>query len=160
MADALTSFESICRTAHGITEKHSAAGEILHPFDQRNIHPKLPPKIRKLFDDGHYSDATLTAFKFIDKRVAEFSGTKESGFKLMMAAFDENKPQITLTPLKTVSEIDEQRGFRFLFSGSTLAIRNPRAHEYEINDDPDLCLDHLVLASLLLRRLEKAGFIK
>jgi hypothetical protein len=36
-----------------------------------------------------------------------------------------------------------------------LAIRNPRGHEYAVKDDPDTCLDHLSLVSLLLRRVEK-----
>jgi hypothetical protein len=37
-------------------------------------------------------------------------------------------------------------------------IRNPRAHEPTIVDDPDICLDHLSFVSLLLRRLEQAGY--
>jgi glycerol uptake facilitator-like aquaporin len=37
-------------------------------------------------------------------------------------------------------------------------IRNPRGHEYAVVDDPDTCLDHLSFVSMLLRRLEAAGF--
>ena len=50
------------------------------------------------------------------------------------------------------------RAVQFLFSGSILAIRNPGGHEFGVRDSPDQCLDHLGLASLLLRRLEDAGF--
>jgi uncharacterized protein (TIGR02391 family) len=77
----------------------------------------------------------------------------------MMSAFNESKPAIKLTPLQRRSEIDEQQGFKFLFAGSVLAIRNPRGHEVDVHDDPDTCLDHLVLASLLLRRLEQSGLL-
>ena len=77
----------------------------------------------------------------------------------MMKVLSESSPLIKLTPGLTVSEKDEQKGYQFLFAGSVLAIRNPRGHEYAIKDSPDTCLDHLSLASLLLRRLEQAGYI-
>ncbi|NQV24714.1 MAG: TIGR02391 family protein, partial [Rhodopirellula sp.] len=67
-------------------------------------------------------------------------------------------PVLKLTPCTTTSEKDEQKGFQFLFAGSILAVRNPRGHEYSIHDSPDECLDHLAIASVLLRRLETAGF--
>ena len=47
----------------------------------------------------------------------------------MTQAFSEINPKIHLTPLATVTDRDEQKGYQFLFSGSVLAIRNPRAHE-------------------------------
>jgi uncharacterized protein (TIGR02391 family) len=77
----------------------------------------------------------------------------------MMQVFAESSPAIKLTPNSTTSEKDEQKGYQFLFAGSILVIRNPRGHEYSLKDSPDLCLDHLALASLLLRRLETAGYI-
>jgi uncharacterized protein (TIGR02391 family) len=110
----------------------------LHPFDRRNIHPGLPPKTRKLFDDGHFAEATFHAFKFLDKLVQKHSSIKDTGFALMMAAFNEGNPKIVLTPLKEISEVDEQKGFRFLFAGSVSAIRNPRGHEFDMVDDPSV----------------------
>ncbi|WP_232301527.1 TIGR02391 family protein [Altererythrobacter epoxidivorans] len=107
----------------------------------------------KLFNNGHYSQATFEAFKFLDIQVKKLSGINESGQKLMMAAFTDSNPKIRLTPLSTQSEIDEQLGYRFIFAGSMSAIRNPRGHD--ITMDPiDRCLDHLSFASVLLRRLE------
>ena len=75
----------------------------------------------------------------------------------MMAAFSESSPVIQLTAMSSDSEIDEQRGYKFLFAGTMVAIRNPRGHD-SIIDDPGLCLDHLSLVSFLLRRLNAAGF--
>lgn len=158
MANSLDWFERIARSAHRLDEREPVPDSVLHPFDRRNIHQTLPAKVRNLFDDGHYAEATFEAFKFVDKLVQRHSKLKESGFKLMMAAFDEAKPSIQLTPLKEVSEVDEQKGFRFMFSGGVLGIRNPRGHEVNFRDDPDTCLDHLAFASLLVRRLEQAGF--
>lgn len=158
MADALHTFEAIVRRAGRHTEARSQPIGGTHPFDERDIHPGLPSVVRDLFDDGHYAQATFEAFKFIDKQVQHHSKLVESGFKLMMQAFAEASPAVQLTPLGTVSERDEQKGFQFLFAGSVLAIRNPRGHEVALSDGPDRCLDHLSLASLLLRRLDESGF--
>jgi len=114
--------------------------------------------VRQLFDNGHYTQATFEAFKFIDKQVAKLSTSSESGKKLMMTAFSEISPSIRLNACSSTSERDEQEGYKFLFAGSIIAIRNPRGHEYDIHDSPGECLDYLALASLLLRRLQQAGF--
>ena len=74
MVSAFTRFQSIARKAH----KFSAANkevenDSLHPFDERNVHPEIDKLTRKLFDDGHYSQATFEAFKFIDKKPASLT---------------------------------------------------------------------------------------
>ncbi|MFZ7093708.1 TIGR02391 family protein [Primorskyibacter sp. 2E233] len=107
----------------------------------------------KLFDDGHYAQSTFEAFKYLDNKVKKLSKIKDSGYKLMMAAFAENSPKIKLTALSTASEVDEQMGYKFIFAGAMSAIRNPRGHDILI-DPIDRCLDHLSFASVLLRRLE------
>ena len=93
----------------------------------------------------------------MDKNIQKHSKVRDSGFKLMMKALASESPIIKLTGLSTTSEKDEQKGYQFIFAGSMLAIRNPRGHE-NLVDTPDNCLDHLTLASLLLRRLEEAGY--
>lgn len=157
MNDLLSRFERVARRASQHTAARSEPAGGLHPFDERNIHPRLPQIARDLFDNGHYAQATFEAYKFLDKEIQRHSGATENGFKLMMQAFAVEAPLIKITPLLTVSEKDEQKGFQFIFAGSILAIRNPRGHEFGIVDSPDKCLDHLSLASLLLRRLEEAG---
>lgn len=148
-------FEKLARRTHELNIKKSkeTAHEELHPFEQRNIHPKIDHVTRRLFDDGHYSQATFEAFKFLDKQVQSLSLNKESGYKLMMQAFSETSPQIKLTDLSNTSEIDEQIGYKFIFSGSVLAIRNPRGHEVLFPETIGECLDHISLASMLVRRL-------
>lgn len=157
MAGSFHLFETVARKIINIPTRETEPS--LHPFDSRNIHPQLPPKVKKLFDDGHFAEATYHAFKFLDKKVEKCSGLSDSGFSLMMNAFNHKNPKIQLTPLKTQSEKDEQEGYRFVFAGGVQAIRNPRAHEFNVVDDPDTCLDHLSFVSLLLRRLEQSGFV-
>ncbi len=150
-------FEGIVRRSPCDNKVLSINGENLHPFDERNIHRDIVLVSQKLFDDGHYSQATFEAFKLLEKKVQSASGLTESGFKLMMAAFRESAPIIKLNSLQTTSETDEQMGFRFMFAGASSAIRNPRGHDVNLPDTIDLCLDHLSVASVLLRRLESAA---
>lgn len=155
MDNPLSHFEFVVRRARSITEARSEPAGGPHPFDERNIHSKIETTSKALFDDGHYASATFEAYKLVDKEVSERSGISESGFKLMMQAFNESSPFIKLTNLSTTTEKDEQKGYKFIFSGSVLAIRNPRGHEWGVRDSPTECLDHLSLASMLLRRLER-----
>src|SRR3954466_5950180 len=141
MASSLRRFEAITRALARLPKEEPAtqpSAEIpsLHPFESRNIHPNLPAKVRQLFDDGYYAEATFEAFKYLDKAVESHSGLTESGYKLMMNAFSETTPKLLLTPLATSSEKDEQQGYKFIFAGGVLAIRNPRGHEHSVVDDP------------------------
>lgn len=158
MDNSLKRFQSIVRNAHkyaiAVREPFLESNS-LHPFDERNVHPDLDKITRKLFDDGHYSQATFEAFKYIDKKVQKLSKISKSGYQLMMQAFSETSPKIKLTNLSDTSEIDEQQGYKFIFSGAVMAIRNPRGHEFGIHETPDQCLDHISLASLLIRRLNE-----
>ena len=154
---SLKLFEAIARRSLEVSNKDQEVDLKSHPFDLRNVHPELPKKVQLLFDDGHYAEATFEAFKYVDKIVQKLSLSKDTGVKLMMSAFSEDNPKLRLNDLLTSTDIDEQKGYRFLFSGAVMAIRNPRGHEVDVNDDPDTCLDHLALASLLLRRLELSG---
>jgi uncharacterized protein (TIGR02391 family) len=156
VADLLQYFETVVRRARSFTEARSEPVGGSHPFDERNIHSRLHATSKKLFDDGHYALATFEAYKLIDKEVSVMAKISESGVKLMMKAFSEQSPLIKLTALSTTSEKDEQEGYKFIFSGTVLAVRNPRGHEYGVKDTPTECLDQLSLASMLLRRLERA----
>lgn len=136
----------------------TAEPEEPHPFETRNIHPDLPSRVRKLFDDGHWEQSVFEAFKFIEKEVKRLSGLSgKTGYALMMDAFNEEKARIKLNDLITESDVDEQKGFKFIFAGAATGIRNPRGHEVDIGDTPDEALDYLGLGSLLLRRLDAAG---
>lgn len=163
MPSSFDKFEAIARALARLPQQVPATAPVAEapaedPFDKRNIHPDLPAKVRALFDDGHYPEATEHAFKHLDKKIQKHSSLTESGFKLMMAAFDGATPKVKLNLLVTTSEKDEQEGYRFMFAGAMKGIRNPRAHEPNVVDDPDICLDHLSFVSLLLRRLEQSGY--
>lgn len=157
MREHFERFERIVRNAHRFSDA-IARREEQHPFEVRDIHPALPHTVRQLFDNSHYAQATFEAFKFLDNEVKRLAGIDKTGKDLMMKAFSEASPLIQLTPLSNETERNEQEGYKYLFAGAMIAIRNPRGHEYEIEDDVGTCLDHLSLVSHLLRKLEKAGY--
>ena len=153
MSDAFSIFERVVRLSRNVGERISVDRLSAHPFDERNIHSDIAGVSLSLFDDGHYSQATFEAFKYIDNQVKHLSGIEDTGFTLMMNAFSETAPKIRLTYLKTMSDKDKQKGFRYIFVSTMSGIRNPRGHDNRM-DPIEVCLDHLSVASVLLRALD------
>lgn len=157
---ALRSLELAGRVLAGLPEQHEDerfAPELEeHPFDARNLHSGLPGVVRTLFDSGHFAQATFEAAKFLENQIKRLAQSTKIGKDLMMQTFNETSPVLALTALTNVSERDEQEGFKYIFAGVMMAIRNPRGHEL-FADQLETCLDHLSLISLLLRRLDQAG---
>ncbi len=129
MSGALKLFEQIVRGGQNVGQSLDVRKLDVHPFDERNIHPEITEVTLKLFDDGHFALATTHAFIFLESQVKKLSGIDGTGFKLMMEAFAEKSPKIALTDLVTISDCDEQIGYRHIFAGVMSAIRNRRAHE-------------------------------
>ena len=110
---------------------------------------------RKLFKDGHYARAVEEAFKCLDNLVKQKSGLSHAfGADLMRTAFSPKKPILKLSNLLSNSQKDEQQGYMEIFAGVMTGIRNPRAHEHELVDDPEVALEMLVMANHLVRKLE------
>lgn len=158
MRSELNAIERAARTAHRVDESSRAEARE-HPLEGRNVHPRLIELTRALFDDAYYAQASFEALKFVNNEVQRIAKVADkNGVGLMMSVFGGTAPAIQLTAMKTRSEKDEQEGFKLLFAGAMAALRNPRGHEHALKDDVDTCLDHLCFASLLLRRLEAAGY--
>jgi uncharacterized protein (TIGR02391 family) len=153
MIEKMILFETIVRKSKGYGQTWKIENRDVHPFDERNIHSEITKVSIRLFDDGHYAQATFEAFKLIEGSVKTISGVSDTGFNLMMNVFNEKSAKIKLNNLNSMSDIDEQLGFRHIFAGVFSGIRNPRGHENKA-DSIDICLDHLSVASVLLRVLE------
>ena len=138
---------------------HANGGErtILERFDEAVTNESLRSASRKLLADGHYARAVEEAFKCLNHSVKEKSGLSETdGDALMRTAFSANSPKLYLNDLKTRSEQDEQRGYMDLYAGAMTGIRNPRAHEHQLVDQPETAVELLVLANHLMRKLQIA----
>ena len=112
---------------------------------------------RQLFVDGHYARSVEEAFKCLNNAVKRKSGLgARDGADLMRATFSSSAPALKITPLQSQSEKDEHNGYRDIFAGSMIGIRNPRVHEHELVDGPEMAMELLVLANHLMRKLKDA----
>lgn len=121
-------------------------------FDTMQLHPRITRVSKSLFKSGHYTEAIFAAFKAVNNFIKRKTGLQIDGKDLMAKAFIEDKPIIKLNKLSNKSEMDEQEGFRFLYMGAMVGIRNPKAHDDIRQLDPYKALEYLAFASLLMRR--------
>ncbi len=160
MNNPLDKFEKLANSFNDLSYKPSNQSEIVekHPFDVWDMYPKFSKKVKKLFDDEHYGEATFQACKIIEDRVKKLSGQKLSGSKLMMSAFSEKNTRIFLCDHadNIDKKNDVQRGYSHIFSGFFSAIRNLTAHGSDHKETREECLEHLVFASFLMRKLDEA----
>lgn len=118
------------------------------------LHPDILAVARRLFDDGHYPQAILEAFKAVEVRVRKISALDVSGRDLMARAFTGEPPLIRVGLEPGQSGRDEQEGFKLVFMGAIQGIRNPKAHGLVRQESPHRAFEYLAFASLLMHRLD------
>ena len=127
-------------------------------FDEIVNSPELIESSRRMFIDGYYATAVEKAFVCLNNKVKEKSLLDDrDGADLMRAAFSANSPVLALNPNLSQSERDEQRGYMDIFAGVMTGIRNPRVHEHNLEDEPDVALELIVLANHLMRMIDNAS---
>jgi len=109
-----------------------------------------------LFVDGHYARAVEEAFKCLNNTVKRKAGSSADGADLMRSAFSPKKPTLKLNRFRSETDKSEQQGYMDLFAGSMTGIRNPRAHEHELQDHPEIALELVVFANHLMRKAKSA----
>ncbi len=120
------------------------------------LHPRVAEVAARHVRSGHLPQAVFEVMKAVRNRVRDLSGLDLDGVQLMNAAFSATGPRLDLGDSTTTGR-DVHNGYRFLFVGAVLAIRNPLAHEQQLDDvDEDEAFEQLNLASLLMRRLDTA----
>ncbi len=126
-------------------------------YDRLVTHAKVRKATTKLFDGGHYSQAVEEAFKLLCNEVkARAPGIAKDGFDLMFHAFNESTPVLKLNAMSNESEVNEQRGYKFILGGVMAGVRNPRAHQHDYGDDEDTALELLTLANHLMKKIDAA----
>lgn len=113
---------------------------------------------RALFLDGHYASAVFEAYKCLNNFVKVASGaTNLDGAKLMNHVFSAQDPILVLNDRNSASKRDEQIGYMQIFAGVMTGVRNPRAHEHGVRDDPKSALELLGLANHLMRVVRRVS---
>jgi len=136
--------------------KDTAIGDTpLGLFDRLIMDEAIRSATRELFKDGYYALAVEECCKCLANSVKERSGKGDKdGTDLMFTVFNEDKPVLALNKLRTTSEKDEQRGYKFMYVGMMCGIRNPRVHEHEYLDDAHIALEMIAFAQHLMHKLK------
>jgi uncharacterized protein (TIGR02391 family) len=129
---------------------------LLQTYD---LHQEIKAVSLKLYEDGHYAQAIEEALKRVIKEVKSIVQNKTGqeylkADDLMNRAFSPQNPIISFNQLQTIEDKDEQQGIMFLFKG-IVGIRNKKAHDNVIQNDPVRATEYLSLASLLMRLLDQ-----
>lgn len=131
-------------------------------FSLDDLHPVIQEASAKLFRDGHLSGAVESAFKAVNKHLRKKTGRTTDGGVGMMhkifstAEFKGNKDCLSLNGLATQSDKDEQEGYKFLYAGAQLGIRNPFDHDGRPVNSHMEALEYLAFASHLARVADRA----
>ncbi|WP_436789639.1 TIGR02391 family protein [Yinghuangia sp. YIM S10712] len=138
-------------TSSGRRNRPAADTTLLGP-----VHSDIEKAAGQLYADAHYSDAVLRAFKVVEHRVQQVTGSDEIGQRLMNSAFGGTSPKLDIARTPGPSSGGERDGYRMLYIGAMVGIRNVRAHGEHSLDDADEARDAISFASLLMRRIDWA----
>ncbi|MCB2227168.1 MAG: TIGR02391 family protein [Desulfarculaceae bacterium] len=113
-----------------------------------------------LYRNKHYTQAVESSFKYLNSYVRKKTGRKLDGAQLMQNVFSAKNPVLKLSNLDGKSGDDAQRGYMDIFCGCITGIRNPRAHEDAIDDDPETALEIIYFVHHLVRITKMADKIR
>ena len=132
------------------------------PSSWNCVHPRIQRSSRKLYTDGHFSNASEDAFIEINDAVKELyreahpGEEPPDGVDLMHKAFQE-KGSILLADTNTETGRNIQQGFHFMFAGAISAFRNPKAHSNQEVLTAKEAMRRIMFASELMYGLDRAG---
>lgn len=147
-------------SSHSLQKLTKSPTTVMNNNSLLNMHHKLLLVSEKLFHNGHYSQAVFEASKLLETEIKKKSKIKKIGESLANEVFNEQYPILKINSLKTPEEIDEQKGFRYLYAGTFVGIKNPRSHSIDKSNDKTLAIEYLSLINLLFKKLENSKLSK
>lgn len=120
------------------------------------LHPSIRAAALRHYHAGDYRNAVLDAVTALFDLLRSKTGLAIDGDDLCNRAFSPNRPVLIFSELETESGLNDQRGFMDIFKGFYRGVRNPKAHSLIHDLDALKAAQHLVLASLLARRVDEA----
>jgi uncharacterized protein (TIGR02391 family) len=121
------------------------------------LHEKISGISYRKFKDEYYAEAVEAAFKEINARLKaiymKYRSNELDGTILYENVFSTTNPLLKIGDLQTQSEKNEQLGYQYIFKGSWMSIRSPKAHA-NITISEDEAFDRLILASMLMKKID------
>jgi uncharacterized protein (TIGR02391 family) len=135
-----------------VPSKRAAIPRVIAPA----LHPTISVAVA-LAKEGRMSDAVFEALRLVEERVRSLTVNDGSGRAPMEEVFGTRPPQLDITTTTGNAVHDESEGFRLLFIGAMLALRNPHYAGRAAPVSLDETMEYLAVASMLMRRLDLAG---
>ncbi|MBV9029354.1 MAG: TIGR02391 family protein [Pseudonocardiales bacterium] len=109
-----------------------------------------------LVERGRILEAVREAMRLVEERVQRLTARGDSGHPLMESVFGARPPRLDITTATGRSARDEQEGFRLLFIGAMLGLRDAHDGGRSVPATVHEVLEYLAFASMLMRRLDWA----
>ena len=120
------------------------------------LHEKIVKSALGHFNDGNLRHAVLDSLLAVFGLIKDRTGLDEDGRVLVEKAFAPKNPILILSNLATESGRSDQAGFIEVLRGIYQGVRNPKSHSLDHDFTQLEAAQYLVLASLLISRIEKA----
>jgi uncharacterized protein (TIGR02391 family) len=151
-------WQTITRAGRQVVEEGQPALARLRAAERLDVelHPSLALLVRPQFLIGSYEMAVFEAFKAVEVRLRELANSpaERTGVQMAKDAFGEQGPLRDPDPTVPKGEKD---GLMALFWGAFGALRNPPGHRYVDYDSPAEASEAVMLASLLMRVLDRVA---
>ena len=124
-----------------------------------NIQIELSEQLSKAvyanYEKANYTGAIIDSIFLLNEVLRDRTGCQSDGVPLVGEALGGSDPQLKLTPLRSESDRNTQRGTESILRGVIQAIRNPRSHK-KIEDTKEVADRILAFLDYLLQMINKA----
>jgi len=126
------------------------------------LHPKVTELAKERFEGGFYSDSVSVCLREINTIVKEYVreeiNEELDGIPLLERAFSIRNPIITFADLDNENGRNIHKGYKKIFEGIFLGVRNPKAHA-NLTPNENITRHLLFLASFMFLKLEELGLL-
>ncbi len=123
---------------------------------ETHIAPALWNAIRSSYESRNYTGAILDAVYVVTEVLREKADSQADGVALVANALSGSNPAVKVTPLRSESDWNEQRGIEHILRGGYQGIRNPRSHGKR-GDTEEVANAIILFLDYLLRQLGQAA---
>jgi uncharacterized protein (TIGR02391 family) len=102
------------------------------------------------------SEAVFEALRLVDERVRSLTISDDSVRALMESVFGAKPPQLDITTTTGKAVPDELEGFQLSFIGAMLVLGDTHGAGIALPASLDETMEYLAVASMLMRRLDRA----
>ena len=127
------------------------------------IHPEIIKSSKQRYLDGYYTDAAFRAFVTINeilkdkyKNIYPNDDNIPDGTDLMNKMFSSQRPLMIYEGYDKDTNENFKNGMRSMLAGAMMTLRNPSAHSNQIEVSKEEAIRRLMLASMLMYKIDEA----